>query len=88
MPRGPKRTNDEKIALLQSKIDTHKKQIANLEKQKATALKAVHTEAANELVSFMERKNLSVTEVKRLVNHSLRSSAHAAAAVSNIQANA
>lgn len=74
MPRGQRLSNAEKLTNLQNKIDSYKSQIDSLEKQKDTIQKQMTTEAVSELASFIERKHMSVTDVKRIINSSVRTS--------------
>lgn len=71
MPRVKNQTVTEKITSLQTKINNHKTQIANLEKRKTALQKEVSNEAITELANFIERKHLTVGDVKRIVNQSL-----------------
>ena len=70
MPRGQKRSNADKISSLQTRIDTHKSQIEILEKKLANLQKEIHSEAVKDLATFIEKKKLSVNDVKKLINQS------------------
>lgn len=79
MPRGQKRTTTDKMSALQTKINNHKTQIANLEKQKSALQKETRSQTVSELMSFIEKKNLTVSDIKRLVNQSFKTPIRAAA---------
>lgn len=70
MPRGKKLSSTDKLTSLQTKIDLHKSQIENLEKQKSTLQKELHTEAINDLALFIEKKKLSINDAKKIINQS------------------
>lgn len=78
MPRGQKRSTTDKMSALQTKINNHKSQIANLEKQKSTLQKETRSQTVSELMSFIEKKNLTVNDVKKLVNQSTKTPLKAA----------
>lgn len=70
MPRGKKLSGTDRLTSLQTKIDLHKSQIENLEKQKSTLQKELHTEAINDLALFIEKKKLSINDAKKIINQS------------------
>ena len=70
MPRGQKRSNADKISSLQTRIDTHRSQIEILEKKLANLQKEIHSEAVKDLAEFIEKKKLSINDVKKLINQS------------------
>ena len=70
MPRGKKLSSTDKLTSLQTKIDLHKSQIENLEKQKSTLQKELHTEAINDLALFIEKKKLSINDAKKIISQS------------------
>ena len=70
MPRGKKLSSTDRLTSLQTKIDLHKSQIENLEKQKTTLQKELHTEAINDLALFIEKKKLSINDAKKIINQS------------------
>lgn len=70
MPRGQKLSSAERMTQLQNKINAHKSHIANLEKQMSMLQKEINHEALNELASFIEKKRLTIGDVKKLINQS------------------
>lgn len=74
------RSSEDKISALQTKIDSHKQQIANLEKRKTALQNEIRNQAVNGLASFMEKKHVSVSDVKRLINQSIAKTPAAATA--------